>query len=166
MRGQALSRSSKRKQDRAALQLGRFLLLLLLADAERQLKPERAALADLGGHPDLPSHQLDQLARNRKAKAGATVFPGGGVVGLGEGFENPGMSFGRHADTGVDHLEADLHLIVVGRQQLRFRQHPAGFSELNGVRGKVDQYLPKVLGIAAQGVGNARVGMYLKEQPL
>src|SRR3954447_24694256 len=55
--------------------------------AERGREVERAADARLGVAADLAAHQLDELARDRQAEAGAAVAAGRRRVGLREGLE-------------------------------------------------------------------------------
>jgi hypothetical protein len=72
-----------------------------LGAAEAEREAEAAALAGLAADFELAAHQLDQVARDGEAQAGAAEAPGHRAVGLGEGLEEAGDLAGVHADAGV-----------------------------------------------------------------
>ena len=75
--------------------------------AEVELEPERAAAARLALGADRSAHQLDQLAGDREAEAGAAVVARRRGVGLRERLEHAVERSRVDADAGVGDLEAD-----------------------------------------------------------
>ena len=73
--------------------------------AEPGGEPEGAADAGGAAHAGVAAHQLRQLAGDRQAQTGAAVAPGGRVVGLFEGREQPPGRLRRDADAGILDLE-------------------------------------------------------------
>ena len=78
--------------------------------AERRLEPERAAAPGCALGADRAAHQLDELARDREAEAGAAVSARRRDVGLRERLEHPLERLGLDADAGVGDLDAQYGL--------------------------------------------------------
>ena len=94
--------------------------------------------------PPCRSHEVRD---DGQAEPGAAELPGGGLVELGEGLEQPGLLARRDADAGVDDLEGDLVRRHPGPAVARIATEPSG-GELHRVGGKVEQDLAEPDGIA------------------
>src|SRR3954464_4213071 len=112
--------------------------------ADRHGDLEGRALADLGGDGDRAAVQLDDLARDREAKAGAALLARAGVVDLLELVEDPLLVLGRDAEAGVDDRQL-VELAVAPALDLDL----AVVRELDGVAHQVQQYLAEAARIAA-----------------
>jgi hypothetical protein len=127
-------------------------------------KPEGTALARHAVRTDLAAHELGQLARDGQTQTGASVFAGGGVVGLLEGIEQALHHIGLDADAGVRYLKAQEHgvciLSLLGQPQV----HAAGVGELDRVGGVVQQRLLQP-GRVAQQVHRRQVDVAGQRQP-
>ena len=123
-----------------------------------QLEPgfesERAAATGLAVHPDAPSHHLHQLPADGQAQARAPEAPGGGVIGLREGLEQPGHLLGRHADTGVAHRKAQGHIFALQAHQFGGHHDVALLGELAGVAREIGQHLRQAQGVTHQAGRN------------
>ena len=116
-------------------------------------EPEGRTFARTADHADLAAHHFRQLARDGKAQASATIGPCRGVVGLGERFENAvglirGDSRAAVTDLGIQHRG-----IALGFLQSHLDRDVARRGEFNGIAQKIDQDLPKPVGIAQEGDG-------------
>ena len=111
-----------------------------------------------------PAHQLDQLARDGQAEAGAAVLAGGGHVGLGERLEELRRLFTRHAHSGVAHGELELHLLAGLFEQFDLEPDLALLGELDRVVDEVGEDLAETKRVAAQllGDGAGHVGEELE----
>ena len=131
---------------RARRQLG------IPAFTDRNIEPEQAALARNAGDGDIAAHQAGEAAADGEAEAGAAL--GHPVRRLLEGLEEQAHLVGGDAGAGVFHLDGE-----VGRGLARHRpaphHHAAPFGELDGVAGKVDQYLPELALVADDVSGQA-----------
>src|SRR5215211_6707448 len=76
--------------------------------ADPRCEGERAAGARSRLDTDLAAHQLDELARDGQAEAGAAVAARGRRVGLGEGLEQATDRVARDPDAGVADIEAHV----------------------------------------------------------
>ena len=93
-------------------------------------------------------HQLDEPFGDGKAEPGATVFPGGGAVGLAECLKETGGLFGRHPNAGVTDRELHLHTTLNLFRRVTVTSDFAMISEFHGVVDQVDQDLTKTQRIA------------------
>ena len=57
---------------------------------------------------DAAAHPLDDAVADAQTEPGAAIAAGDAVVGLLEFAENPLLRFGRDADAGIAHQEADF----------------------------------------------------------
>ncbi len=76
-------------------------------------EPELGALALDTLHPDLAAHQLCQLFRDRQAEAAAAVLAGDRGIHLGELAKDQLELVSRHADTRIEHREAQEDVLSV-----------------------------------------------------
>ena len=119
-------------------------------------EPEGGALSRRAAHPHLAAHQGRQALADGQPQAGATVFAGGGAVGLGKAGEQARDLLGCQADAGVVHLKAQRGAVAV------FFDHGDGdadlalVGELEGVGGVVDQDLAQAQRITDQVDGHIR----------
>ena len=120
---------------------------------ERQREPERRALAFAALDADLAVHQVDQVAADRQAEAGAAEAPRRRAVGLRERREQALSGLVRNADAGVANADVQAPRVVHadGDDDL------AAFGELDGVGQQVGQHLAQAVRIAAHGGGQAVV---------
>ena len=88
--------------------LGRRLQLLCSRRHHGQVRLKRkgAALARGGLHLKCAAHQVDDLAADGQAQAGAAKAPCGVGLGLGEALEDALLLLGRDADAGVGNRKA------------------------------------------------------------
>ena len=61
----------------------------------------------------LSAHEGDQVPRDGEAQTRASVFPGGGGVGLGEFLEDGLLFLLRDPDAGVPHREPDPGIVII-----------------------------------------------------
>ena len=100
------------------------------------------------------THQRDQPPGDRRAQAGAAVFPGHRGIGLGELFEDARQLIRRDADAGVPDGEAD-HGLPIRRCPRRRRHHDlALLGELEGVANEIAEDLPQPGRVAEDQLGN------------
>ena len=134
---------------------------------EPRREREGAAPVRLTLHRDRPAHQGHQAGDDRKAQAGAAVFPRSRGVLLLEGTEDFLLFVGRDADARVAHRAAHAHLLQRGfAGDLHAHDHLALFGELDGVADQVEQHLTQPAGVAHQGVGHVRLHVTNQLQPL
>ncbi len=103
---------------------------------------ETEAGADALGALQIPvaAHGADQTVADGQPQPGAAMLAGGGLVRLGEGFEQPRQRLGRDPGPRVDEGEADFVRVVPGRDA---DQHPAGLGEFDGVVGQIAENPPQ-----------------------
>src|SRR4051794_6210383 len=104
---------------------------------------EERSLAALALDRNRSAHALRQIARDRKAKAGAAETARRIVAGLREFLEDASLFLGRHADAGIGDLGNEIDLLAVGlaRRCRKRDRHAAGFGELDGVAGEIEEDL-------------------------
>jgi hypothetical protein len=154
-------------QDLLALQgAARLRLDAGVGAGQRQFHPEHAAAARAVVHPDAPAHQLDELATDREAEAGAAELARDRAVGLLELLEHAPLRLARHADAGV------LHFQPQGRPAAGRRGRPdldgdiAGLGELDGVGEQVQQHLAQPRGIALEPLSGVVIEIAGELEPL
>ncbi|KAG1260887.1 hypothetical protein G6F65_014979 [Rhizopus arrhizus] len=133
---------------------------------QRNLEPERGALAGRGLHADAALHQVDDALADGQAQAGTPVDAGGGGVGLAEGLEQPRLQHLVDADAGVDDLEAQLVLRCAFAQPLYPQQHLAACRELDRVGQQVAQHLAQAYRVAAYRQAHRWVQLQRQRQAL
>ena len=133
---------------------------------QRHRQPEGRALPHLAGYAHAAPHEFGQALADGQAQPRATVFAGGGGIGLLKALEQLRHLCGRQADAGIAHLKAQHHLRCV------LFLHPHGdadlatLGELDGVVGIVDQNLPQAQRITHQIGGHVRGHIANQLQPL
>ena len=117
-------------------------------EAERRAAAGRAFDADL---PPMRSTMRREIARPSPVPPNLRVDA---AVGLLELLEDARQRVRRDADTGVAHLEADLVRRIAGLDDER---DAAGFGELHGVAGKIEQHLAQARSVAGDFAGQPLV---------
>ena len=131
----------------------RVLLPILLA--QRNLDPEGASPVDHALHAHRAPHQLHELLDDRQPEAGAAEPARRRRVGLREGVEQPLEIVGGDAYARVDHVEAELDLVLVFVEPTDAHDDLALSRELHRVRREVDEHLSdsgRVTGALPSGV--------------
>src|SRR5271163_518603 len=111
---------------------------------------EPAPLADCALNPDLSTHQLHQLPRNRQSQPSAAVFSGCRGIRLGEVLEDASELLGRNSDPGILHAEKQGSRLCALRILLYFNIHSPGLGELHRVPEQVQEDLAQPQRVANQ----------------
>ena len=119
-----------------------------LTDAQRQRKPEGAALALLADNSQLAAHQLDEPRGNGKPEPGSSEATGSGYIRLREGLEQLPDLVGGDTDPGVAHLDPELHFVAGHRLGAHRDGHAAGRGELDRIADEVREHLAQAQGVA------------------
>ena len=111
-----------------------------------------AALIRLTFDPDLPVHQLHQLARYCQTQSGAAIVAGSRGIRLSEWAKDPLLVFRRDADSGIGNGERQSS--DLGRLLLKFGPDDnfALMSEFDGIVHQIHQNLPETQRIPDQQV--------------
>ena len=120
-----------------------------------QADAKAAAHALLAAHFELAAHRLNQAMRDHQADAGAVDRSGFGAEPV-EGLEQVRELLGRHAETGVAHLDFDAR--GVGRGPPADNDRAAAPLVLDGVADQVDQHLPQPQVVGAHLPGHRLIG--------
>ena len=121
------------------------------AHGQRQRKSHHRALVRFALNQYVTLHQLQQVAADAEPQPGTAKFAGHRRVGLAEFLKDILHEIRRNAHARIRYLEAHGHAAVGrGFHQVAGNGHLAGFGELNGVAGQVQQHLPDAVGVAAQ----------------
>src|SRR3954447_19937791 len=123
------------------------LLLMSRFLSIRDAHGKRRSAGEFALHGDRAAEQVQQLAGDRQADAGALVTLRLCVLELCECFEQPLQVFRADADAAVDDADDDL-----ARDGVERLPHfdAAGVRELRGIAGEVDDDLPKLDRISPQ----------------
>ena len=143
---------------------------------ERHAEIETAAVADFAFDPEASAHHHGELIRDRQAQTRATVEPGDGGVGLGEGLKNGTLLLLRDAYARVSDGEEQLSN-VRGRRRCCTVRPPAlrvvhahrdiaVLREFDGVADQIDQHLTQADHVASQGVGHGFLDLVVEQQAL
>ena len=130
---------------------------------KRRGEPEGRALAGSAVDADCAAHHLDQLFGDGEPEPGAAIAAGGGSVGLEERGEERRDLFRSDADAGIGDGEANRGAAVAEALEAGVEGDVAAVGELDGVGGKVGEYLAQAVGIAAQErgiLGEMRASMH------
>ena len=100
----------------------------------------------------MPAHQVHKLPADRQAEPRASVFAGGGHVGLGERLEQLGGLLLGHADPGVAHGKLQLHLFSNSLDLLDGDAYLSALGELHCVVDEVGQDLAKTQRVTQQAL--------------
>ena len=106
-----------------------------------QLDAEGAAASWLAVELDAAAHQVDQPATDGQPETGAAKAACGGRLGLRKAAEDVGLLLRCDADAGVLNEKLEQGLGGSPFQGAHTHHHLAGFGELDGVGGQVDQHL-------------------------
>ena len=90
---------------------------------------------------DRAAHQLDQLARDGQAEAGAAVAAAGVGFALLERLEQAPLCLGAHADAGIVHAEAEFLARLNRLQHLHLQADRPGARELDRIADQVGENL-------------------------
>ena len=135
------------------------------AFGEVEGEPEGAALAGCAVDADGTVHAADQSFADRQPQAGAAVTPGGRVLGLGKGIEQPLDLVFRDADAAVGDLEPQP---PQGLADDRFAAHIdvdlAFLGEFQRVADQVGQHLLQAGRVAEEGRRQVGIDFAAKQQ--
>src|SRR5215203_1727224 len=118
------------------------------AMGQGDFEPEGRALAFTAGRAHGAAHELDELLRNREAKAGAAELPADRAVHLIKTLEEPRQLLRGDADPRVGHGEA--HAPAAGTN---LQPNSPLRRELYRVVEKVEQDLPQPVRVAHDDAG-------------
>src|SRR6185295_18414225 len=130
----------------------RFRRLLFF---ESGRKPERRTNAQATRHPDLASHEWDQLFRDCQSQSGAAILARSRAIRLRERLKQSSLRFRGDTDTGVLNLETQCSLRLCFVDRLHTNHNLTLLSKLDCVADQVSQHLTKSPGIASQGCGHS-----------
>ena len=120
---------------------------------------EFRTLAVFAADVDAAAQHLAKPLADRESKARATIFTGGGGIGLGKFVEDMIQLLFRHADTGILHGKHQPGFFTV-QFPLHGQAYFALFGKLRRVAQQVQQHLPQ-LGL----VGIDKTETFLHVQP-
>ena len=138
------------------MQLGGWAAPWLFAVGWRQGDgdAERGALTWTACNLDAAAHPVDDPPRDGETEPGAGKSAIGAAIGLLEFVEDARLLAFRNADAGVAHRQ---HGLARARAGLDHDTDAAGFRELDGVAGEIEQHLPQPRGIADDALRQAFV---------
>ena len=117
---------------------GQSGLFGVVGTRQRNVDPERRAVAGGALDHDRAAHALDDLVGNRQTQAGAAEFPRRRDVGLLEFQKDARLILQRDADAGIVH--GDRYTFWL-RRRLDDDRHAAALRELDRIAGEVEQHL-------------------------
>ena len=143
---------------------------VLRRGTKRYLKKEVGAHTGLAGDRDVPSHEVQELARDRQTEAGAPIFACGAGIGLGERAEKQADLFGRNADTRV--ADGDMqpgHVPCLGmlpHDRLCEQKDFTAMGELDGIADEIDEDLLEAVKVADDVRRDRLVDVLVEFDPL
>ncbi len=113
-----------------------------VATTQREREEKSAPVADLAFDLYLPTHQSDQVGRDRQPQPGAAKTTRCRCVDLSESVKDGFAFLFGYTDPGVPDFKAKLDQVVVPAHGIDRNDHFAAFGEFDRVANQVDDDLP------------------------
>src|SRR6202011_1457207 len=94
-----------------------------ISDTESHREMKLCSMDNFAIHPDFPSHQLDQAARDGQPQAGPSVFPSCRCISLGKCAKNRFLLVWRNPDPSVCYRKMKNAICSILRFNLALQGH-------------------------------------------